>query len=229
MRKDIEKWLEEVNQGCREIAEKDESYPDYYIFQSDVRNDADLLIIGENPKGDKTYKQSLIEKNKSVKDIEDLKYNSNQYFDNPNWKISKPIIQMFSNVELKELLQKSTIMNIVYFNSDNGAKTLKKFSDGDEMINFCKEKTKEFIYKIYKPKKILFVGFEAPKLLEIKYDIRKDSERRTEDDKSSLVVKKIINSIPHYIIHHTSQNLKFSSGENLNKKKSFFENEFMLH
>ena len=125
----IKDWFIRVNSGCEQICLLNPDYPDYYVFQSDVTTSPDLLIVGANPAGEKKYVEALKEKNKISKSIEDLKYSKNQYIENPNWNISKPIIKMFSNKVARSVLENSMIMNVVYFNS-NKVSDLTKFQDG---------------------------------------------------------------------------------------------------
>lgn len=229
MKEEIKTWLEEVNNGCEEIAKRNYQYPDYYVFQSEISINPKLLIMGANPAGNKTYAEALKIKNIPRKSIEDLKYTSNQYIENPNWNISKPLLEMFSGNNAKEVLENSIIMNAVYFNSNN-VSDLKEFkADKKDMVNFSMNKTKEFIYIINRPQTILFIGADAPKWLGIKFDSVKDQVLGTKDDKFFLVLKKEIESIPHYMIYHTSMNnSKFNTGENLKMKQEFFEKLFKL-
>ena len=58
-----------------------------------------------------------------------------------------------------------------------------------------------------------------PNWLGIKYSTTTDSILRTTNNLTGLVMKVNHNNIPHYIIHHTSMNFKFNSGENLDLKR----------
>lgn len=218
-----EKWLEEVADGCHGIAMKDNSYPDFYVFQSLISEKPDLLILGANPAGDKTYKQALVDKS-SEKGInitrrtkDDLINGENQYLANPNWPISKPVLAMFD----EKLLRKSVVMNSVYFNTPDISGFSKFKADKKEMIDFSISKTKEFIYEICKPKTVLFIGLDSPKWMGINFNHKEDTVLRSED--GFLIQEKHIQGIPHFLIHHTSRNYKFNTGKNLDLKRDFFK------
>lgn len=223
-----EKWLEEVAQGCHDLAKKNIEYPDFYVFQSSSDNyNPELLIIGANPGSYHRYSDKLIDKGIERRTAKDLGYDSNQYIENennPEWKINKPILRMFSNENTRKVLEESVIMNVVYFNTAK-VQDLKKYGDGKEMINFCISKTKEFIYEILKPKNILFLGIDAPKWLKINYKREIDSVLNT-DDNLFLIQSKTLNNINHFLIYHPSMNQKFNSGKNLEDKRLYFKNYF---
>lgn len=219
-----EKWLQEVADGCHEIAIKNENYPDFYVFQSQIFENPDLLIIGANPAGNETYKDMLQRKQIERRTKDDLINSSdgknNEYISNPDWAISKPILEMFSGKRTREVLENAVIMNTVYFNTNQIAGLVKK-----EMVDFCSKMTKEFIYEICKPKRILFIGKDAPKWLKIEFDTIALSPIENKD--WFLIKEKKINDIPHFQIHHTSMyRSKFNKGENLQRKKEFFEKVF---
>lgn len=226
-----EKWLEEVADGCHDLAIKHFGNPDFYVFQSNSNiENPKLLLIGANPGNFQSYEDRIEilkkEKNKVRRTSEDLGYNSNQFIDNednPQWKINKPILKMFTEKEARKVLEDSVIMNVVYFNTRK-VNDLKNFQNGKEMINFCIEKTNEFIYEILKPQNILFLGVDAPYWLKIKFDLN-DTVLETEDG-LFLIKSKIINNINHFLIYHPSMNQKFNSGKNLELKKNYFNNYF---
>ena len=225
-----EKWLQEVADGCHEIAIKNENYPDFYVFQSQIFENPDLLNIGANPAGNETYKDMLQRKQIERRTKDDLINSSdgknNEYISNPDWAISKPILEMFSGKRTREVLENAVIMNAVYFNTKKVEHLGNFKEDKKVMKDFCSNKTLEFIKDICKPKNILFIGKNAPEWLKIKFHHIDDSVCRTSDGKNYLVVKKYLNEIPCYIIHHTSMNKSFNTGENLQRKKEFFEKVF---
>lgn len=212
------KWLDEVAEGCHNLAIADKENPDFYVFQSKSDFESpELLIIGANPGKKVDYIEKMKEKEIERRFGKDLGYDSNQYIENennPEWKINKPILKMFTEVNARKALENSVIMNVIYFNTAK-VEDLKKYGNGKEMINFCVDKTKEFIYEILKPKNILFLGVDAPKWMNIKFHHIEDSIVRTENNENYLVIKIEQDNIPHHIIHHPSMNQKFNSGKNI--------------
>ena len=223
------KWLEEVAEGCHNLAIVERGNPDFYVFQSKSDFESpELLIIGANPGKKVDYLDKMNEKGIERRFGNDLGYNSNQYIENennPEWKINKPILKMFTETDARKALENSVIMNVVYFNTAK-VEDLKKYRNGKEMINFCTAKTKEFIYEILKPKNILFLGVDAPKWMNIKFHHIEDSIVRTENNENYLVIKIEQDNIPHHIIHHPSMNQKFNSGKNLELKRNYFNQYF---
>lgn len=221
-----EKWLEEVADGCHNMAMKDDNYPDFYVFQSLIFEKPDLLILGANPAGDKTYRQALCDKsnengvNLSRRTKDDLINGENQYLANPKWPIAIPVLAMFD----EKILKKSVVMNSVYFNTPDIFGFSKFKNDKQEMIGFCISKTKEFIYEICKPKTVLFIGMNSPKWMGINFNHKEDSVLRSED--GFLIQEKNVEGIRHFLIHHTSRNHKFNTKTNLFLKKEFFRSLF---
>ena len=216
-----DQWLEKASNLCHEIAIKDDNYPDFYVFQSEVNYNPDLLIIGANPHGDAKYSTKMKEKGIERRTKDNLCYGENMYIANPDWNIAKPILKMFEQPRLFEILKNSVIMNAIYFNT-NKVDDLNKYAHGKDMIELCQNLTNEFVYKILKPKNILFLGDDAPKWMKIKYNNTENTILRNELT-YSLIQKVIVNEIPHYKIHHTSMNFSFNKGTNLELKKKYFE------
>jgi len=217
----IDKWLTQVSEGCHSLAKLDERYPDFYVFQSKIHYKPELLIIGANPAGDTNYLDLLKRRGVNYRTKDDLANASNQYLDNPNWNVSRPLLQMFSDIRLRSILEKSVIMNAVYFNTSK-VSDLRKFEHGAEMITFCTTKSLELIYNILSPKNILFNGKDASKWLGITFNDETDTVLH-DGKKSWLIQKKVVNNINHYRILHTSRNYSFNTGLNLKMKKEYFE------
>ena len=219
---ELDKWLTEVSEGCHNIAIRNKEYPDFYVFQSPILLNPELLIVGANPGGNTKYAELLGKRGVDRRDKNDLANETNKYLDSSNWHINKPILEMFSHPTLRQILTDAVIMNAVYFNSTK-VSDLKAFkSDGNEMIAYCSQKSKELIYDIIKPKNILFIGMDASRWLDIKYDDITDTVLH-DGKKSWLIQKKEINGINHYRIHHTSRNYSFNTGNNLELKKAYLK------
>lgn len=218
----LQLWLEKVVERCNKLGEAINL--DYYPFQcakSSLKKNVDLLIIGANPGGQNPFKKRNTEQLfNSVDGI------NNAYIgeaNNDRWKINKPILEIFKEPKLYSVLEKAIVMNTVYF----GTVKAIDLSTRKEAIECCKELTKEFIYEIIRPKAVLVLGLkDAPNWLGIKYSTTTDSILRTTDNLTGLVMKVNYNNILHYIIHHTSMNFKFNSGENLDLKRKIFQKEF---
>ncbi|TCD10269.1 hypothetical protein EZ449_10645 [Pedobacter frigidisoli] len=225
MNEKISNWLEEVSNGCHEIASKNETYPDFYVFQSEIFENPDLLIIGANPAGVKTYKEAKEQKGITKRTKSDLSSGKNMYLANPDWAISKPVLKIFNEtIKLNELLKKALIMNVVYFNSNQVSDLKINFGDdGKKMINFCKQKTQEFI-KLVRPKNIIFLGSDAPKWLKIKFGISHNVLTIKEGTKELYLIQKIhFENIPCYLMHHPSRNPKFNNPDNLRLKSEYLD------
>ena len=226
----LQAWLEDVATTCDKYAREIDR--DFYPFQSQVFQNPELLIIGANPGNDGDYK-SFVERNKRGRLSSELsncgENGENAYIaykDDPEWKINKPILKMFEVPKMRRILESAVIMNVIYFNTKKVV-DLKKFSVGNQIIDYCKAKTLELIVEIVKPKAVLVLGYnDAPKWLGINVSTTKDSILRTKDDKSALIMKVDYLGIPWYMIHHSSMNFSFNAGENLCLKKAEFEKIF---
>lgn len=192
--------------------------PDYYISQSAVKINPELLIIGINPAGEKKLSQS----EKYSKKPEDIIYDKNEFLANPKWSISK-LNKIFPDNKLLDLYKDSVILNYSAINTvdANGlnAKEIK------EIVMDCKSFSNNFIYNILKPKQIIVLGPNLAKTMKLNFNHLSDSALRTDDDKNYLVVKFIHNDIQHYVIHHPSRP-SFNSDIHMNKKSEFFKKEF---
>lgn len=192
--------------------------PDYYISQSNVQINPELLIVGINPAGDKKLSQS----EKPDKKPDNLIYDKHQYLENPTWAISK-LNKIFPDAQLLDLYREAAILNYFAINTRdaNGlnAKEIKEISKD------CESFSNNFIYNILKPKQIIILGATLAKSMKLIFDHVSDSVLRTDDDKNYLVVKLMINNIPHYIIHHPSMPA-FNGTIDMIKKSEFFNKEF---
>jgi len=218
---EVEHWIYNVYKKCNELGQA--LNKDYYPFQcskKSLQQGVELLIIGANPGGNKPFP---IDKtiNRLFSCGEDGSNAYIAYKDDPEWKINRPILEIFSTPNLRKVLENAVIMNAVYFNTYE-VKDLSLFPNKKDAISFCIEMTKEFI-NILKPKVILILGFDVPKWLNIQYNKEENRLLFSDETKKSALVFEIKGEIPTYIIHHPSRNYKFNSKENLNKKQEVFE------
>lgn len=193
--------------------------PDYYISQSAIRVNPELLIVGINPAGDKKLSQSET----PSKNPENLVYDTNKYLENPDWNISRKLNQIMSGKNMQKIYKNAVIMNYIAINTPSEKKL--KFPELFEITTQCKMFSKKFIYEVIKPQNIIVLGPGLAKTMDIKFNNVQDSVLRTDDDKSYLVLKKIHNDIPHYLIFHPSTP-SLNGFEHINMKKEFFNTEF---
>lgn len=163
-----EKWLDEVAEQFHQFA-TDKEYgidKDFYVFQtnSDIHN-ADILIIGINPGGDKPYSQALKEKGISRRTGKDLGYSENLLVKAADWgdgmeHIRKNFRMVFHNDELFRKLENSIMMNIIFMNTKNSNQA---YSITKKITEYSKKKTKEFI-DICEPKNIVFLTTDKKKV-----------------------------------------------------------------
>ena len=222
---EIEHWINKVYQKCNELGEM--LNKDYYPFQcsrESLQQGVELLIIGANPGGSNPFPA-----NKTINGLFSCGNDgSNAYIaykDDPQWKINKPILKIFSTPNLRKVLESAVIMNAVYFNTSE-VKDLSLLPNKKEATSFCIQATQEFI-NILKPKAILMLGCNAPKWLRIKYNKEENGLLFSDETKKSALIFEIKVESPIYIIHHPSRNYKFNNKENLNKKQEVFERIFM--
>jgi len=216
---ELELWIHKVYQKCNELGQI--LNKDYYPFQcskESLQKGVELLIIGANPGGNTPFPV-----NKSIDRLfscgEDGSNAYIAYKDDPQWKINRPVLEIFDTPNLRKVLESAVIMNAIYFNTSE-VKELSLLQK--EAIFFCIQMTKEFI-NILKPKAILILGLDVPKWLNIQYNKEKNGLLFSDETKKSALIFEIKGDIQIYIIHHPSRNYKFNSKENLNKKQVVFE------
>lgn len=205
-------WLEEVAIECHQLATNEEMKCDldFYVFQTSCNiYNPNLLIIGINPGGSKSYKSKLKELGESQRSANSLGYNLsgleediNSLTTKPSWekkgKGADKMRNAFSRVftqenQLHETLEKAVMMNLVYFNTTK-ANDLKDIHP--HIKKYCIKKTLEFI-EILNPKNILFLG--AEKDLK-KYEIT-DFNILGNNIKSARFNERLVYIIPHYGYH----------------------------
>lgn len=233
----IDRWLQEVCDLCHGFATDNISLKkpamDFNVFQSDIYYKPKLLVMSTNPHGCKTYEMALNEKGGIKKKIEmHLHYDCNQYIHNPVFKnIAKPLCYkdgIFSDPALLEILDKSSaVMNAFYFNTpgEDGINT-EIFPRLEHIKKEIRKKNEEVI-DIIQPENILFLGKFAPNSFGINFNRPTNQLCKTKDGKETLIWGKRINSIPHFMMYHTTRiNQKWYTGDNLLRKREYFEGYF---
>lgn len=115
---ELENWLEDVATTCDKFAK--EINLDFYPFQSQVHNklNVELLILGVNPGGTGKY-----ERTRTKNDLFNCGENGENaiiaHEGHKDWKFNTPILEMFKNPKLRNILRESVIMNTIYFNTQD--------------------------------------------------------------------------------------------------------------
>lgn len=156
-------WLKEVASKCNKYAEILDK--DYYVFQTDSKKYApEILLIGINPGGGGKFK---------IRNWDELDSDPVTLYEKPDWEkkdklkgadvMRARLKKVFYNDLLFEKLRKTTMINLLYFNTkdSNQAYTIK-----NEIRDFCKQKTLEFI-KLVNPKNIIFITTDKNELKSI--------------------------------------------------------------
>lgn len=193
--------------------------PDYYVSQSKIHTNPELLIVGINPAGNKKLSESSF----PSKTAENLIYTSQQYLENPDWNISKRLNIMFSGQNARRAYKEAVIINYIAINTPKESDLNK--DEYKELTTICKEFSNDLIYNIIKPKKVLILGPSLAKMMKINFHHRDDSILRTSDDKSYLVLNFDHRGIPHYLIYHPSTP-ELNGNEHLSLKMEYFEKLF---
>lgn len=157
----INQLLSEVSDTCHVFADKIDR--DFYVFQTPIIYNPDLLIIGINPGGGKSYKEILSEKRYEKRPANDLGYNDNTLTTKPAWEIEAKLRgsdtlrnrlgRVFNTENNLNILDQSVMMNMIYFNSK---KANEIFSLPSEIIGYCLNTTQKFV-EVINPKNILFL------------------------------------------------------------------------
>lgn len=154
----INQLLSEVSDTCHVFADKIDR--DFYVFQTPIIYNPDLLIIGINPGGGKSYKEILSEKRYEKRPANDLGYNDNTLTTKPAWESDKGsdilrdrLSRVFNPENNLNILEQSVMMNMIYFNSQ---KAHEIFSLPSEIIGYCLNTTQKFV-EVINPKNILFL------------------------------------------------------------------------
>lgn len=160
----LNNWLQEVANGCYQIA-VNSAYNmdmDFYVFQSNVSFQPELMIIGSNPGGNKEYSTMNREQGRERRTANNLGISDhNQFLVNDGWGSMRSLCELFSGPILRPVFEKAVITNIVYFNTGNFQELRKRMNQGGrEALQFCVKKNMELI-RLVSPKHLLLMGIPA--------------------------------------------------------------------
>ena len=211
----LNNWLQEVANGCYQIA-VNSAYNmdmDFYVFQSNVSFQPELMIIGSNPGGNKEYSTMNREQGRERRTANNLGISDhNQFLVNDGWGSMRSLCELFSGPILRPVFEKAVITNIVYFNTGNFQELRKRMNQGGrEALQFCVKKNMELI-RLVSPKHLLLMGIPARDNLRPYFDKPLQSLLVTPVEKYNLIQETTLNGIPTYCIHHPSRNYKFNTG-----------------
>jgi len=153
LQKELQEWGERVCVECRELIERGKTDKDFYVFQTAIPvKSPELLLVGINPGGGKTYEEqvSKCRKGQHRETIEDLAQGYNIYKDVENNAFQSRALSRIAS--LSHLIESDNVtgINVCYFNTNNVADL------NSDVLAFCAKQTKELI-EILQPKRIIFL------------------------------------------------------------------------
>lgn len=157
-------WAKEAIRYCHPMAEKLDRA--FYAFQSKALENPELLLLGLNPGGRYNYEYKMTP--------EYLLQQNSYYFGGRNydptkpWKVLKKLkITSSATRELFGLFNPNSMayMNLLYFNSSDLSEFLShaesQNENGQEVVDECSQLTKDLIFNIIKPKRIICLGIDS--------------------------------------------------------------------
>lgn len=205
-------WLKEVSDQCHKFAL--ECNLDFYVFQTpcDLYN-PDLLVIGINPGGNKSYSDLLKEKKYNQRPPNDLGTDINILTTKPYWEkdkgsdvLRKNLKKVFlTNNGLWGMLENAVMMNMFYFNTAH-EKDIKSISN--EVQVYCLTKTIEFI-DILNPKNIIFLTSKNSNLNRCGVE-NKSIKIMGNNVKKGTLGSRDVYAIPHYGYYGAYSDVKSS-------------------
>ena len=221
----LNNMLQEVANGCHQIA-TNSTYNmdmDFYVFQSSVSFQPELMIIGSNPGGEVSYRVMNQKWGRERRTANDLGISEcNQFIVNDGWGSMRSLCELFSGPILRPVFEKAVITNIVYFNTGSCQGLRKRMNQGGrEALQFCVRKNLELI-RILCPQHIVLMGNPVRDNLMKYFDKPLQSLLTTPSGGLNLIQETTLNGIPTYCIHHPSLNYKFNTGENQRLKLATF-------
>lgn len=228
--KRLSQWLQEVADGCHAIA-TNPNYDmdlDFYVFQSGVQFQPELMIIGSNPGRLVRYSEMNAIMKRERRLAGELGYESNQFLANDGWGTMRSLCDLFSGAILRPVFEEAVLTNIVYFNTGSYKELQKRVKRGGrEALAFCVKKSMELIREIVQPRRLLLLGNPACENLMPYFDHPLKRSLGTPREGWNLIQETTLSGIPVYCIHHPSaMNKKFNTGENQKYKRIMFETIF---
>lgn len=153
LRKELQEWGQKVCKECRELIEKGKTDKDFYVFQTAIpENSPEVLLVGINPGGGKTYEEQVSNwrKGQHRETIEDLSQGYNIYKDYQNNAFQSRALSRISSLNHFIETDSVTGINVCYFNTNNVSGL------NSDIWEFCAMRTKELI-EILQPKRIIFL------------------------------------------------------------------------
>lgn len=144
----LQEWGKKVCKECRAFIDEGNTDQDFYVFQTEIPKESpELLLVGINPGGSKSYK----ERGKERETIDDLTQGSNIYRCKKDNQWQSNALERVSSLWEYIKDDRVTGINACYFNT-------RKDSDlSKEIWDFCAPLTQELI-EILKPKRIIFLS-----------------------------------------------------------------------
>lgn len=163
LEKALEKWGIKVCTECRALIKSGETSQDFYVFQTATPKESpDLLFVGINPGGNKSYDEQVSQHRggKDRETLSDIAQGYNIYRDFENNRSQASALSRIAS--LTPFIQEDKVIgiNVCYFNSTQANDLSPK------IFNFCAELTKELL-DILQPKKIIFLTTAADTLKKV--------------------------------------------------------------
>ena len=149
-------WAKEAIKYCHPIAETLDRA--FYAFQSEPVESPELLLLGLNPGGDFNYGNVMF--SEAFLQQNPWYFGGHNYDPKAQWNILNKL-QVTKSVtpELDKLFNDMVYMNLLYFNSIDFSEFIShaksKNINGQEVFDKCSQLTKELIFNIIKPKRII--------------------------------------------------------------------------
>ncbi len=169
----LTKWADHTVKYCHNIAEKKDR--SFYAFQSEPKENPEVLILGLNPGGNFSYQSMYDHKtdgwglNKSGKMITEVFIHQNPGYkggrlEDPKkeWNILGNMNKTINvNNEFRQLFDNMVYMNILYFNSTDFNEFKDHFKEiWQEVYENCIQLSTLLITEIIKPKRIICLGID---------------------------------------------------------------------
>jgi len=218
MNDELSLFWDEVKLKC-DYYQKELNNLTYYVFQTPVSFNPDLMIIGYNP-GGRFFGEGFLKR--------EINWYTNWQQNNvkeENHSFNRTLCAVFGyqiSDKLTNLIENAVGTNVFYFNTES-EDTLNKLKIEKpemvkEMLSFCQEKTRKLVDDIIKPKQILTIHNKT---------FHSIKNRRIEIlSKNPKIYKSFRNNIPVYYIPNPSRRLInqfYSTDEKIKSYRLFLE------